>query len=410
MSRLGNLGGRLYRGDVSVEFVGRRRLWYALSGVILAVAVLALVFRGGLNLGIEFTGGSAFQFPARGASVAEVRDTVRSAGAEQVLVQKVGRGGWRVQTEALSPEEVTRVQNKLADEFGIKPGAVSPQSIGPSWGEQISQKALLALGVFLGLVVLFLSVTFEWKMAFAAIVALAHDVVITVGIYALVGFEVTPGSVIGLLTILGYSLYDTVVVFDKVRENTAGLLGGARMSYSQAANLAVNQTLVRSINTSVTSLLPVSAILFVGAGLLGAGTLKDLSLVLFIGMIAGTYSSIFIATPLLADLKEREPQFQALARRVAARQGGAGKAARRRTPAARDTARDKATEATEDVPEKEPDTAAEEPAARSAEAADEDVAQTVGAGTQRRGAQYGPRQQPRRTSKSKRRPSGKKRR
>lgn len=391
MSALGNIGGRLYRGEVSFEFVGRRRLWYLLSAAVLAIAILGVLVRG-LNLGIEFTGGSAFQFPARGASVVEVREVVRDAsGASQVVVQQVGDDGWRVQTEALSPDEVTAVQQALAGEFGIGQQDVSPQSVGPSWGEQISQKALIALGVFLGLVVLYLSVAFEWKMAAAAIAALAHDVVITTGVYALVGFEVTPASVIGLLTILGYSLYDTVVVFDKVRENTAGLLGGARMSFSQAANLGINQSLVRSVNTSITSLLPVAAILFIGAGLLGAGTLKDLALVLFIGMIAGTYSSLFIATPLLAGLKEREPQFQALARRVAARQSGAGRAARRRPATAEKAA---------DAPDQE--TAASED--------DSDLPQPVGAGTPRQGAQSGPRQQPRRTTKSKRRPSGRKRR
>ena len=195
--------------------------------------------------------------------------------------------------------------------------------MGPSWGKDISQKALEGLIFFLVAIVLYLTITFEWKMAVSAIIKLLHDIVIVVGVYALVGFEVSPASVIGLLTILGYSLYDTVVVFDKVRENTAGLLGGARMTYSQSANLAVNQTLVRSINTAIVGLLPVAAILFVGAGLLGAGTLKDLALVLFVGMLVGTYSSICIATPILATLKEREPQYQALARRVAARESSA---------------------------------------------------------------------------------------
>src|SRR4029077_7343548 len=188
--------------------------------------------------------------------------------------------------------------------------------------------ALEALIAFLVVIVLYLSVAFEWRMAAAALVALAHDIVITVGVYALVRFEVSPATVIGLLTILGYSLYDTVVVFDKVRENTAGLLGGARSTYSEAANLALNQTLVRSINTSLIALLPVAAILFVGGGLLGAGELEDLALGLFGGMLSGTYSSIFIATPVLADLKEREPQYKALAKRVSVRAAG-GRAAKR---------------------------------------------------------------------------------
>jgi preprotein translocase subunit SecF len=205
------------------------------------------------------------------------------------------------------------------------------QSVGSTWGDQITKKAITGLIVFLIVVIIYLSFRFEWKMAISAIVALIHDLVITAGIYSLSGFEVSPSTVIALLTILGFSLYDTVVVFDKVRENTIGLAGGSRMTYSQAANLAVNQTLVRSINTSIIALLPVAGLLIIGAGLLGAGSLKDLALALLIGLAAGAYSSIFIATPMVADMKEREPTFQQLARRVAARQTkdatGGGKAA-----------------------------------------------------------------------------------
>jgi preprotein translocase subunit SecF len=204
------------------------------------------------------------------------------------------------------------------------------QIVGPTWGSQITSKALEALIIFLIVIVIYLSVAFEWRMAVAAFVALMHDIVITVGVYALTGFSVSPTSVIGLVTILGYSLYDTVVVFDKVRENTAGLLTTQRSTYSDAANLALNQTLVRSINTSLTALMPVACILFVGAGLLGAGTLKDLSLVLFVGMLSGTYSSIFIATPVLADLKERDPQYKELAAKVNRRLAG-GRSAQRAT-------------------------------------------------------------------------------
>ena len=217
--------------------------------------------------------------------------------------------------------------------FHIPQSKMTIQLVGPTWGSQITTKAVEALIIFLIVIVIYLSIAFEWRMAVAAFVALMHDIVITVGVYALTGFEVSPTSVIGLLTILGYSLYDTVVVFDKVRENTAGLLTSHRSTYSQAANLALNQTLVRSINTSVTALLPVASILFVGAGLLGAGTLKDLSLVLFVGMLSGTYSSICIATPVLADLKEREPQYKELAKRVRLRESG-GRAARRAATAA----------------------------------------------------------------------------
>ncbi|MGB2838540.1 MAG: protein translocase subunit SecF, partial [Actinomycetes bacterium] len=220
------------------------------------------------------------------------------------------------------------VSTALAEACNVPLADVSTQVIGPSWGEQITQKALTGLVVFLVLIVFYLSITFEWRMAIAALVALFHDVLFTVGIYSLSGFEVTPATVIGVLTILGYSLYDTVVVFDKVKENTRGVQATSRMTYSEAANLAVNQTLVRSINTSVVGLLPVASLLFVGAYVLGAGTLKDLALALFVGIAVGTYSSIFIATPVLAQLKEREPAMQALAKRVNARRSGGREAAK----------------------------------------------------------------------------------
>jgi len=324
MSRLGNIGGKLYRGEVSVDFVGRQRLWYLISGFILVISIVALFTRG-LNPSVEFKGGSVFRFTAPAASISEVRATVQGAGVPgDPIVQEITGGKWQVQTEPLPEATRTKVQDALASTLHLKNAdQVSTQFVGATWGSDITKKALEGLIAFLIVIVLYLSIAFEWKMALSAVIALAHDIVIAVGIYALVHFEVSPATVIGLLTILGYSLYDTVVVFDKVRENTAGLLGGARTTYSQAANLALNQTLVRSINTSIIALLPVAAILFVGAGLLGAGELKDLALVLFVGMLSGTYSSICIATPVLADLKEREPQYQALARRVATRESGA---------------------------------------------------------------------------------------
>jgi preprotein translocase subunit SecF len=219
------------------------------------------------------------------------------------------------------------VTNALEKTFDVQANKMTVDFVGPSWGSQITQKALEALIIFLVVIIIYLSIAFEWRMAIAAFVALLHDIVITIGVYALTGFEVSPTTVIGLLTILGYSLYDTVVVFDKVRENTAGLLTSQRSTYSDAANLALNQTLVRSINTSLTALIPVASILFVGAGLLGAGTLKDLSLVLFVGMLSGTYSSIFIATPVLADLKERQPEYKDLAVKVKRRLAGGRRAA-----------------------------------------------------------------------------------
>lgn len=319
MTRLGDLGHRLYSGDVSYDFIGRRKIWYAAALTLIAISFLALILRGGFNLGIEFRGGASFQFPANGHSVSEARDAARSAGVQDAIVTTVGRD-IRVQTEPLSEAQVGVVSKALATRIGVSENQLNPSTVGAAWGSQITNKAVRGLVAFLVLVIFYISYRFEPRMAVAGIVALLHDLIITAGIYAVTGFEVTPATVIALLTILGYSLYDTVVVFDKVQENTRGLAGGSRMTYSQAANRAVNQTLARSINTSVIALLPVAGLLFVGAGLLHASTLKDLSLALFVGLGAGAYSSIFLATPLLADLKEREPQYRALASRVAARE------------------------------------------------------------------------------------------
>lgn len=321
-----SFANRLYSGEISYDFIGRRKLWYSVSGVFLLLSVAVLILQG-LHLGIEFKGGSEFSLKSSSVSVEKAREVVKAAGVTgEPIVQIIGGDKLRVQTGALSSSTSNQVQDSLATAFSVSSNEVDTQLIGPSWGKEITRKALYGLFGFLIAIVLYLSLAFEPKMAIAAIVAVVHDVAITIGIYALVGFEVTPATVIGFLTILGYSLYDTVVVFDKVRENTRGLASGSRMSYSQAANLAVNQTLVRSINTSVVALLPVGSILFVGAGLLGAGTLKDLSLALFIGLATGTYSSLFVATPLLAQLREREPAMQALAKRVGARSAGSSTA------------------------------------------------------------------------------------
>jgi preprotein translocase subunit SecF len=216
----------------------------------------------------------------------------------------------------LNPTEQTKVKNALQTRFGQE---VSVNAVSSSWGKDITTAAVRGLVIFLIAVCIFIAVRFEWKMAVGAIVALFHDLLLTAGIYSIVGFEVTPSTVVGLLTILGFSLYDTVVVFDKVDENARGILGGSRITYSGAANLAVNQTLMRSINTSLIALLPVAGLLFVGAGLLGVGTIKDLALVLFVGLASGAYSSIFLATPIVCELKEREPKYAALAKRVAQR-------------------------------------------------------------------------------------------
>ena len=344
----GGIAGRLYRGDVSINFVGRQRLWYAISGVFALISAIALAVRG-LNFSLEFRGGSSFTFPST---------ALTNQGAISRLVSQVSGGDssvqftstpslhqWTVQTGALTSNVTQKVASALAQQFHLASNTISVQLVGPTWGGQITSKAVEALIIFLVVIVIYLSIAFEWRMAAAAFVALLHDILITVGVYALTGFTVSPTSVIGLLTILGYSLYDTVVVFDKVRENTAGLLTTQRSTYSDAANLALNQTLVRSINTSLTALLPVASILFIGAGLLGAGTLKDLALVLFVGMLSGTYSSIFIATPVLAYLKEREPQYKDLAAKVSRRQAG-GRSTRQAAETDSPTAAAAATAAT----------------------------------------------------------------
>jgi preprotein translocase subunit SecF len=239
----------------------------------------------------------------------------------------VGGNTLLLRTGALDQDTERGVVDAMAAAAGVQPGEVSPETVSADWGRDITDQALIALVVFLVAVVAFLALRFEPKMAIGAMVALLHDIIVTAGIYSLIGFEVTPSTVIGFLTILGFSLYDTVVVFDKVDENTKGLERSARMTWSEAANLAINQTLMRSINTSVIALLPVAGLLFVGAGLLGVGTLKDLALVLFVGLAAGTYSSIVLATPVVADLKEREPEVQALRRRVLARRAAAARSA-----------------------------------------------------------------------------------
>ncbi|GAA4518687.1 protein translocase subunit SecF [Actinoallomurus oryzae] len=395
MSRLGTIGGRLHRGEISLNFVGRQKLWYSISGLILVISVISLLTLG-LNFGVEFKGGTVFQFPSKpGTTTSDARSAVEASGVvkEDPIVQKTGTG-WRVQTESLTSAQVTKVQETVQHRFGLpKPDDVSPQSVGASWGKDISKKALQGLVIFLIAIIIYLSIAFEWRMAVAALIALAHDILITIGVYSLVQFEVTPSSVVGLLTILGYSLYDTVVVFDKVRENTRPLLTTKSMTYSQAANLGLNQTLVRSINTSVIALLPVAGLLFIGAGVMGAGTLKDLALVLFVGMLAGAYSSICIATPILADLQERQQKYRELAQKVRSKAGSAkrkSRAANAESPA----------KAADDGPESEPqDTVPGEETT--------DATTPVGAGI--RLVQQGPRQQPRRTG-SKGHPSGKKKR
>jgi len=413
----GQLGGKLYRGEVSVNFVGRQRLWYTISGFILVISIVALLVRG-LSFSVDFKGGAIFTFPSSSTSLSQVQTAVEDGGVSGAIVQQVHgqASGWQVQTKALTGAQTVKLENALSSKLGVNTNDITVTTVGPSWGSQISGKALEALIAFMIVIVIYLSIAFEWKMAISAFIALLHDLVIATGIYALAGFQVSPATVIGLLTILGYSLYDTVVVFDKVRENTAGLLGGARTTYSQAANLALNQTLVRSINTSLIALLPVLAILVVATSLLGANNeLEELALVLFVGMLSGTYSSIFIATPVLADLKEREPQYQALAKRVAVRAAG-GRAAKR--AAAKASSRPGAPLAEEELSpaqlaeDVQDDIDYAEETAPSADELTTAAPRAAGTSASRAPARPGPRQQPRRSGggTARHRPAGKKKR
>jgi preprotein translocase subunit SecF len=325
--------GRLYTGTGAFDIVGRRRIWYAISGLLVVFCLMSILVRG-FNLGIDFEGGTRVQLPAQGA-----RGVITTQQAERVFTDTVGRPPESVQTvgtgsaasilissATLDTRETFVLKRALFDQLqplgnNGRPSeqAISDSAVSATWGGEISKQALIALVVFLALVSVFLAIYFEPRMALAALIAVVHDVLVTAGIYSLVGFEVTPASVIGLLTILGFSLYDTVVVFDKVQENTRGLLGLTRRTYAEAANLAINQTLMRSINTSLIAVLPVLSLLVVGAGLLGVGTLKDLALVQIVGILAGTMSSILLATPLVVDLTMSRPAYRQQAERVAQR-------------------------------------------------------------------------------------------
>ncbi len=331
MSKLGQIGAKLHRGEVSYDFIGHRKFWFGVS-ITLVVVSLAGLFIRGLALGIEFRGGVEYQANVKvtGNTVDDFTGAVKATNAKDLgdpVVTTIGQDKVRVQTKPLDQDDVAKVRTAVAKEAGIAVDQVTSQQIGASWGKQIAKKAITALIVFLIAVFAVIWLYFrEPKASMAAIIALIHDVSITVGVYAIIGFDVTPATVIGVLTILGYSLYDTVVVFDKVRENTRGITGSNRFTYSDATNLAVNQTVVRSINTTVTALLPVASILVVGTIVLGTGPLKDLSLALFVGIGVGAYSSIFIAPALLAVFKEREPGMQALNRRITAKRAAAATA------------------------------------------------------------------------------------
>jgi len=318
MASFAKFGNDLYTGERSFNFVGRRRIWYTIAFVMIGLSILLPILRGGFVFGIEFSGGSEFQI----FGVAHVDQQVASDAVTSVVadatprVSIVGTDSVRVQTEQLTTDQSTAVRDSLAAAYDVPADQVTSSFIGPSWGADITGAAVRALIVFVALAAILMAIYFRtWKMSLAAIVSLFHDMIITVGVYGAFGFEITPAAVIGFLTILGYSLYDTVVVFDKIRENTSE---GSGRTFAESVNLAVNQTLVRSINTGVVAALPVGAILFIGTTLLGAGTLRDISLALFVGILVGTYSTIFIGAPFYSQLREKEPEIAKSTKKVVA--------------------------------------------------------------------------------------------
>ena len=314
MASLASWGNELYTGKRSYPFTGKRNLWFAISAVLVVLSILVPIVKGGFNLGIEFRGGSEF-------TISKVVHSDIAAGEEAVVslapdhhprVTNIAPNTMRVQTDKLTDDQTLQIAESLAGAYGVSKSEVTSTFVGPTWGADVSKQALIGLVVFILLVSLLMAAYFRtWKMSLAAIIGLLQVVIITAGIYALSGFEVTPSAIIGFLTILSYSLYDTVVVFDKVRENTAGFLDQKKRNFEELVNLGINQTLVRSINTSVVAVLPVASILFIGSYLLGAGTLKDLSLALFIGIIVSALSTLFVQAPLYSWLRHRAPEVQA---------------------------------------------------------------------------------------------------
>lgn len=320
-------GNDLYTGRRSYDIIGKRKRWYLVGLLLIGLSLLAILGKG-LALGIDFKGGTEFEISnVANTSQAPAQQAMASVVPELApRIANVGSNGIRVQSEALTSDQVIEARQALADAYEVPVEDVSPTTIGPAWGQDVSKKALQGTIIFLILVMIVMSLYFRaWRMAAAALLALFHDLIVTVGIYALVGWEITPATVIGFLTILGYSVYDTVVVFDKVKENTENITDQSVSTYAEQANLAVNQTLVRSINTSVVALLPVGSILFIGAFILGAGTLRDIALALFVGMGVGTFSSIFLATPLEVELRRTESKIAEHTAKVEAKRLAAAK-------------------------------------------------------------------------------------
>ena len=322
MSKFSDFGNALYSGERSINFVGRRKIFYIVATVLIALsAVLPFALHSGFNFGIEFRGGAEFRISGVASQSQRLAtDAVHSVvPSVEPQVTNVGTDAIRVQTDKLNDVDSEAVRQALAKAYDVKASAVASSFVGANWGADITGKAINGLFVFIAFAAVLMALYFRTlKMSLAAVIALLHDLIITAGIYGILGFEVTPAAVIGFLTILGYSLYDTVVVFDKIRENTFEVEFSENKTFAGQVNLAINQTLVRSINTSVVAVLPVAAILFIGATLLGAGTLRDISLALFIGILVGTYSTIFIAAPLYSHMREGEAKYSKAAAKVAA--------------------------------------------------------------------------------------------
>jgi preprotein translocase subunit SecF len=365
---------RLYTGTGAFEVVGRRRLWYGVSGAIVAVAIVSILLRG-FTFGIDFKGGTTVSFPRGSTQTAQVSEVFRKTlGMDPESVVIVGNGASatvQIRSETLTNDQTTKLRTALFDAFqptgaDKKPSkqAISDSAISETWGGQITKKALIALVIFLALVSLYITVRYERYMAVSALTTMVFDLTVTAGVYSLVGFEVSPATVIGLLTILGFSLYDTVIVFDKVEENTHGFRHTTRRTFAEQANLAINQTFMRSINTSLISVLPVLALMVVAVWLLGVGTLKDLALVQLVGILVGTYSSIFFATPLLVTMRERTELVSTHTRRVLRRRGTGARADE--VTGSGDSVAEKATQATSaDAEAADAEAAAEAPAAAS---------------------------------------------
>nr|MDT0656518.1 protein translocase subunit SecF [Micromonospora sp. DSM 115978] len=361
---MSGFASRLYRGEAGLKIIPRRKRWFTIAGALALFAVVSFVLQG-FHLGIEFRGGNEFQIPVSVGTMDRAETAVADAAGDLssdepvrvVSAQQVGENTYLIRTTEIDQRGATAVQAAVADDLGIAADEISSNRVSGAWGAQVTERALLGLVIFLALVTVYLVLRFEARMAIAAVVSLLFNLLFTAGVYSAIGFEVTPSTIIGFLTILGFALYDVVVVFDKIQENTRGITAGTTQTYAEASNLAINQTLMRSINTSVVALLPVGGLLFIGAGLLGAGTLKDLGLVLFVGMAVAFFTSIFVATPLLVTLKEQEPRLKSHTQRVLARRAGAATGTTRRTPSARrtaaatgDAATDEPVEQTDDEP------------------------------------------------------------